>query len=78
MRGVNDHGDALWFENVLYGVGDLGCHAFLDLEALCIDLHHPDKLANADDSMIGKIGYMSLSDNRREVVLTVGFETDVP
>jgi hypothetical protein len=78
VRGVNHYGDAFRFENFLYGVGDLGGHALLDLKSLGIDLHHPNKLADAHDLEIGKIGHMGLSDNRRKVMFTVGFKTNVP
>ena len=61
----------------LDGVGDLGGHGLLRLQALGEDLHHARDLGDADDAAVGQVGDVRHAQERRHVVLAVALHADV-
>jgi hypothetical protein len=58
-------------------LGDLGCHAFLDLQALCERVHNARQLRNTDDSPVGYVSYVGTTNDGCNVMLAVRLEADV-
>src|SRR3546814_8179706 len=65
------------YTTLFRSVGDLRGELFLDLQPLAVDVEHPRQLADADHAIMREIGDMRPADDRRYVVLAVGFEADV-
>ena len=74
MGGRDRHGDAARRQRAIDRTGDLGGHALLDLQTAGIEIDHPGQLADTDHAPARQIGD---ADDRRHVMLAMGFETDI-
>jgi hypothetical protein len=50
----------------------------LDWQALRVSVHHPGQFGNADHAAIRNVGHPGPPDDRRNVVLAMAFEANVP
>ena len=55
----------------------LYCFFFLNLKTFRVDIEKACKLRNSNDSIPGQIANVNASDDRRHVVLAVGFKSDI-
>src|SRR5215212_1306162 len=77
MLGLDQHGNAARPQRAFDGIGDLGGHGLLRLQALGEDLDHARNLGDADDAAAGQVGHVSHAEERGDVVLAVAFDADV-
>ena len=77
VLGLDQHGHAARAQRRLDGIGDLGRHGLLRLQALGEDLHHAGDLGDADDAAVGQVGDVRHAQERRHVVLAVALDADV-
>jgi len=78
MHRFDHHRDAQWFEDFVQARSDLGGHFLLDLQALGIHIDEPRQLGNSDHAPPWHIGDVRLADDRREVMLAMRLERDIP
>src|SRR5712671_4393189 len=76
MRRLDDHGDALGFEDIVDRIGDLRRQLFLDLQPLGIDVDHAGELADADHPAVRDVTHPGLADDGRHVVLAMTLEAN--
>src|SRR6476619_3622542 len=67
VRRLDNDADALRFQDVMDGVGNLRGHFLLNLQAPGIDVDHARELADADHAAIWNVGYPGLANDRRHV-----------
>ena len=77
VRRLDHHRHALGLQHLLDAMGDLGVHLLLDLQAAGKGIHHARQLGNAHHLVVGQIADMGTADDGREMMLAMGFETDV-
>ncbi len=58
-------------------MGDLGVHFLLNLQAASESIHHARKLGDSHHPAVGQIAHMDPSDDGRQMMLAMGFKTDV-
>ena len=76
VRRLDNDADALRFQDVINGVGNLRRHLFLNLQAAGIDVDNARQLADADHAAVWNVGHPNLADDRRHVMLAMALETN--
>src|SRR5438105_15616849 len=77
MRSLDYYPYSMWLQDTVQTARDFRRHFFLNLKTFRVDLDEACKLRNSDDPIPGQISNVNTSDNRRHVMLTVGFKLDV-
>ena len=77
MLGLDHDADALRPQHLLYGVGDLGGHLLLDLQAAGKAPDHPRQFGDADHPVGRQIADMGHAHDRQHVMFTEADEADV-
>src|SRR4051812_39629562 len=77
VRRLDHHGDALRLQHLVQAVRDLSREAFLDLQPLRIGFDQTRELGNAHHAVARQIADVRTADDRRHVVLAMGFEADI-
>ncbi len=77
MAGFDDDADALGFDHLLDGFGDLGGEALLYLEAAGEEFDEARNFAEADYFAVGDVGDVHFAEEREQVVLAEAEHFDV-
>ncbi len=77
VRGFDDDGDAVGFEDAHEFFGDLRCHPLLDLQAARVDVDDAGDFGEADDFSVGDVGDVRSPVKRQHMMLAHGEELDV-
>ena len=72
MAGLDHHGDTARAERRLQRGGDLTGQPLLQLQPPGEGVDQPRQFRNADDAAVGPVGDVSLSHDRREMMLAGG------
>jgi hypothetical protein len=77
MRSLDYHAHSMWLQDAVQTVRYFRSHFFLNLKTFRVDIDEACKLRNSNDSIPGQIANVNASDDRRHVVLAVGFKSDI-
>src|SRR5262245_20776302 len=77
VRGFDHYADPERLEDDVKTLCNLGGHFFLDLEALRVDINQAHELGDADDPGARMVADVDATDDRRDVMLAMGFKPDV-
>ena len=78
VAGLDDDGDAQRLQIVPYALGDLRGQPLLNLQAPGIAFQHPRQLRDTHNAIGGQIGDRRGAGDRRQMVLAMRLERDVP
>src|SRR6516164_8022567 len=77
LGASSNTGEGERLKHAIDATGDLGGHALLDLEPLCIDVHEPREFRDPDHPCMREIADMRAADDGSQMMLAVGLEADV-
>jgi hypothetical protein len=78
MGRIDDNGDAPWLQDGVEGVGDRSREPLLNLQTPGKSIDQTRQLRDPDHVLLGEIADVSMADDRRDVVLAMGFERNRP
>jgi hypothetical protein len=77
MSALDNNADSEWLQDTIQASSDFGGHFFLNLKPFCINVDETSQLRNSNNSIARKIADMNAADDRRDMVLAMGFESDI-
>src|SRR6202034_1514910 len=77
VTGLDDYADALRFDHLLNGFGDLGGEALLNLQAAREEFDQAWNFAKANHFSIRDVGYVHLAEERQHMMLAEAEHFDV-